>query len=195
MLDAVWNGYDEMSAELLAEIDLRLADAQLEVELTKHLSRGVRRHWSSFVALEFEHSWTESATRVSASGTPPIYDMAFLLRANPRSAWPLEAKVLRRTGDISEYVRDLRNEFLTCRYAPFSSGGAMVGYLIEGNPLDCLEAIERRLRTPFEPFELRSPRPHRRSTHTRVTRPGLSSPLLFCCHHLIMPVGPIPTGP
>ncbi|HEY3847439.1 MAG TPA: hypothetical protein VGL95_10030 [Acetobacteraceae bacterium] len=195
MLEAVWDGYDEMSAELLARIDLRLADAQLEVELTKHLSRGVRRHWSSFAALEFEHSWTESATRAGAGATPPTYDMAFLIRANPRSAWPLEAKVLRRPGDVGEYVRDLRNEFLTCRYAPFSSGGAMVGYLIEGDPSDCLAAIQRRLRTPLESFELKPARPHRRSTHTRVPHPGLSSPLGFCCHHLIMHVGPIPREP
>ena len=55
--------------------------------------------------------------------------------------WPIEAKVLRTDGSVAEYVADLRNEFLTCRYAPFSSEGGMVGYLVSGDPEKALKNI------------------------------------------------------
>ena len=100
--------------------------------------------------------------------------------------WPIEAKVLETSGRIAEYIRDVKQEFLTCRYAPFSNSGAMLGYLLEGNPNDALLAIENSLgrKLWFVPEHLS--RPSRRSNHNRTVPSGKPYPPTFDCYHLIL---------
>ena len=96
---------------------------------------------------------------------PPAYDIAFFLIQNPRIMWPIEAKVLRSDGAVAEYVTDLRNEFLACRYAPFSSEAGMVGYLVLRRPGKVLENIGASAGCRMERFPEFNDRPHRVSDH------------------------------
>jgi hypothetical protein len=83
---------------------------------------------------------------MKSRGQPPEYDLAYVLRADERIMWPLEAKVLETDGDVGEYIKDLKNEFLTCRYAPFSSEGAMLAYLLSGKPEIVFGNLAQRFR-------------------------------------------------
>ncbi|MHC5833845.1 MAG: hypothetical protein ACYT04_000000102060, partial [Nostoc sp.] len=82
---------------------------------------------------DVQHEVYEFESRQSAKAQPPQYDIAFILRANDTIIWPLEAKVLISDGAVAEYIKEINGNFLTCRYAPFSSEGGMLGYLFFGD--------------------------------------------------------------
>ena len=114
------------------------------------------------------HSPFERETMLAPPAQPPAYDMAFVLRADPRVMWPAEAKVLASPGSLAAYLADIREQFLTCRYAPFTNSGAMVGYLLSGTAGAALENIGRRLGLDFDDTEpMRTGRPSRVTTHDR----------------------------
>ena len=100
--------------------------------------------------------------------------------------WPLEAKVLKTPRSLADYVRDVRDEFLSCRYAPFSSGGAMLGYLLSGAEGDALVAIEARLGRTLAAVPAFLDRPHRVSEHSRLVPAGKDYPVDFRCYHLML---------
>lgn len=101
--------------------------------------------------------------------------------------WPLEAKVLETPGRVARYVRDIAQEFLTCRYGPFADSGAMLAYLLQGAPDAALQAIENRLGSALLPVPEHAGRPSRRSAHDRSVPPGKPYPACFDCYHLILP--------
>jgi hypothetical protein len=102
------------------------------------------------------------------------------------SLWPLEAKVLETPRALAEYERDVREEYLTCRYAPFSSSGAMLGYLISGSALDALANIAKKLGCVLDTVAEFPSRPHRLSNHRRSVPTGKPYPSDFRCHHLVL---------
>jgi len=102
--------------------------------------------------------------------------------------WPAEAKVLNSSDALADYLADIRDQYLTCRYAPFSESGVMLGYLLTGRPLDALENIARRLEATFIEAEPLDPnRPHRSTIHPREVPAGKPYPTPFRCHHMLMP--------
>jgi len=132
------------------------------------------------------HEPKERETRKSHRGQPPEYDFAFVLWIDETVMWPLEAKVLEKPVDISEYVNALREKFLKCKYAPFCSEGAMLGYLLSGSPADAFTAISSEVpcvlsNHPKFPF-----RPHKWSDHVRSVPAGKKYPAAFRCHHLLL---------
>ena len=100
--------------------------------------------------------------------------------------WPLEAKVLETPGTLAAYERDVREEFLKCRYAPFSGAGAMLGYLLTGSATETLAAIAVKLNCILEPVAAFGDRPHRVSSHHRIVPSGKDYLEDFRCHHLIL---------
>jgi hypothetical protein len=101
--------------------------------------------------------------------------------------WPAEAKVLNSPRALADYLADIREQFVTCRYAPFSSSGAMLGYLLDGSELETLTNIGARLGVEFEDSPRRTPpRFHRSSAHDRTVPAGKAYPTPFRCHHLIL---------
>ena len=100
--------------------------------------------------------------------------------------WPLEAKVLETPRQLAEYVKDVHNEYLSCRYAPFSGAGCMLGYLLSGTPGDALNGIEVKLGVKLEAVAAFPVRPHRVSHHDRTVPQGKQYPAEFNCHHLIL---------
>jgi hypothetical protein len=186
MLGFVWGGYERLCLDVLLHIDVALADEQLERSITQILTPKIRDCMSGYEPFHIEQGVYEYETRVSASAQPPLYDLAFVLKANPRIMWPLEAKVLRTDGDVGRYVNEITGNFLTCRYAPFSREGAMLGYLLAGVPANTFEAIEKKVPCTLDDHPVFAVRNLKTSFHTRLVPLGKTYPNTFWCHHLIM---------
>jgi hypothetical protein len=132
------------------------------------------------------HGPYERETMARPPAQPPQYDLAFVWRPEERIMWPLEAKVLETPRALAQYVRDLRDEFLSCRYAPFSGAGAMVGYLLSGEAGEALLHIERTLGCALKEVQALPSRPNRVSEHQRVVPAGKNYPIDFHCYHLVL---------
>lgn len=183
LLAFVWQGYDFLLAELPAGTDPK----DLERSITQALELRIRRAMSGDEPFDIQHGPYERETMMPPPSQPPQYDLAFVLRANERIMWPLEAKVLEtdRKSAVRQYIKDVKNEFLTCRYAPFSSEGAMVGYLLSGNPEKAFENIAAKIPCHLIAHPEFALRPHKLSEHRRSVEKGKPYPCEFRCHHLI----------
>lgn len=181
MLKVVWEGYDRMVSDMPG-IDTE----DLERSITQALVPKIRSAMSSYEPYDIEHGPYEHETKAPPPAQPPQYDFAFISKADGKFKWPLEAKVLETPGTLAEYQRDLENEFLTCRYAPFSSEGAMVGYLLTGTAAVTLLNIEKKLGCTLDDGAFAPGRPHRTSGHVRSVPNGKPYPPNFKCHHLIL---------
>ena len=188
MMTASWKGYRDLAKDWLAGIDTAQADEELERTITQLLEPCIRRYLSGDEPYFVQHACYEFATRESAPAQPPQYDLAFVLRENRKVMWPMEAKVLRTDTRVSRYVRDVNEEFLTGRYAPFVNGGAMLGYLFTGSPVVALTNIERALGCSLQNFRSFDPSIHRVSLHNRKLVNIEFASGAFFCHHLIMKV-------
>jgi len=177
----LWSAYDDLKNST-AQIDGR----DLERSITQLLEPRVAKQLSGDEPYYIQHSPFERETMRAPPAQPPEYDLAFVLRAEERIMWPMEAKVLETSGSVGAYVRDVRDEFLTCRYAPFSGSGAMLGYLLTGSPSDALDAIGESLSVDLDQVENRSPDTSRSSKHYRTVPAGKPYPADFCCYHLLM---------
>jgi hypothetical protein len=186
MLTAVWYGYDTFVVEVLAQIDITQADEELERAITQLLAPRIRRHLSGNEPYHIQHGSYEFATRLTAPAQPPVYDIAFVLYRDEKVMWPLEAKILRSDGAVAEYVKDVRRNFLTGRYAPYSTSGAMVGYLLHGSPERVFVNLEGSLACQLKPHLTFIRRHHRISDHRRHLQLTGCASSPFQCHHLIM---------
>ena len=117
---------------------------------------------------------------------PPEYDLAFVFRADERVMWPIEAKVVETPTRIAHYVRDINEEYLSCRYAPFANSGAMLGYLLTGSAEEVFAAIDERLGCRLDGIPEHPMRPNRVSHHERDVPRGKPYPRKFACYHLIL---------
>ena len=142
ILTLIWEGYDRLLADLGSA---GINESDLERSISQSLEWRIRIGMSGDEPFEIQHGPFERETMLGHGAQPPAYDLAFFLRADERIMWPLEAKVLETDGRVGEYVNDLRNEFLTCRYAPFSSEAAMVGYLLSGSPDQVFRNLEEKI--------------------------------------------------
>lgn len=188
MLGFVWKGYELLCEEVLFKIDVALADEQLERSITQILTPQIRDCMTGYEPFHIEQGVYEYETSVSASAQPPLYDLAFVLKSNPRIMWPMEAKVLRSDGDVGRYVNEITGNFLTCRYAPFSGEGAMLGYLLAGDPARAFENIAINTPCILEDHPDFGSHAHKTSDHNRSVPADKTYSINFRCHHLIMPL-------
>lgn len=186
LLTYVWQGYDSLQNEILSHIDISQAEEELERSITQSFELRIRSVMSGFEPFVIQHGPYENETRQPPPAQSPQYDLAFRLRANERVMWPLEAKVLHTDGTVAPYINDIKNEFLTCRYAPFSSEGAMLGYLISGEPDNVFRHIEKKVSCTLHHHPAFPDRDHRYSEHSRKVPPNKPYPAHFRCHHLIL---------
>lgn len=205
LIGAIWAGYDafmaavvegrdvelkELSAELegkeRAGVDIREATAEVERSISQMLSHHIGRVLDPYAPFHVCHAPREFQSRLPPPAQAPEYDIGFVLNENHRSIWPLEAKVLHTPRALSPYIADLREQFLTGRYAPFSKGGAMVAYLLSGEAYEFLSRLSEEIGEPLQELAVVSSRPHRVSDHQRTVTPGLGMPEYFRCHHLVM---------
>lgn len=181
LLKFVWSAYDIMNAQR-PHIDER----DLERSITQLLEPRIRDVMSGDEPYYIQHGPYERETMAAPPAQPPQYDLAFVLYADERIMWPLEAKILLTPGTLAEYESEIRSQFLTCRYAPFTSSGAMVAYLLSGNPEEALVRISGKLGVALETVSEFSHRPHRRSAHNRTVPSGKPYTNEFWCHHMIL---------
>jgi hypothetical protein len=186
MFGFVWRGYDLLWVEVLRDTDWTQVADDLERDLTEQLEPRIRRGMTGFEPFDVQHARSEREKRLPAPAQPPQYDIAFYLREQPRVSLPLEAKVLHTDQDLAPYLMDLNGEFLTCRYAPFSAEGAMLGYLLKGSPASFFAKIERTVPCKLHQHKGFPDRPHRFSDHKRTVESGKPYPVAFRCHHLIL---------
>ena len=158
----------------------------LERSITQVLEPRISAAMTGFEPFYVQHGPFERETKRPAPAQPPEYDLAFVLRADERIMWPMEAKVLETPSSVTAYTQDVENEFLKCRYAPFSSSGAMLAYLISGSATDALASIATKLDCELHDVVEHSARPNRYSKHVRCVPQGKSYPSAFECYHLIL---------
>jgi len=190
MLGLIWVGYDALREEVFEDVDTGQADEELERDVTQLLVTRMGRAMGGFEPFDVVHGPYENETRKPPPAQPPQYDIAFVLRSNPRAMWPVEAKALRTDSSTAAYVRELRENYLTCRYAPFSAAGAMVGYLFSGKPTTVFERVAERVPCSLTHHPGFPGRPHRVSDHSRAVPDGKPYPRSFRCHHLILEMAP-----
>jgi len=181
LLDFVWQAYDQMRQ------DNPFVDGMdLERSITQLLEPRIHRVMSGDEPFYIQHGPFERETMKSPPAQPPQYDLAFIMSAEERIMWPLEAKVLETDGSVSEYVSDIREEFLKCRYAPFSSGGAMLAYLLSGAPDAAFKNIAEKIPCKLEDHPRFLSRHQKLSHHIRSVPSMKAYPSSFQCHHLIL---------
>lgn len=188
MLGWVWAGYDLLVAEILSKVDWNVAKDDLEREITELLEHRIRRSMPPITFCHIKHEPKERETRKPAPAQPPEYDLAFVCNTDERIMWPMEAKILKTDRQVSAYVKDVKNEFLTCRYAPFSDGGAMLGYILFGHPDRVFLKISQALAVKLTSHRDFPDRDHRVSSHLRKVPKNKPYPTSFRIHHLMMPL-------
>lgn len=182
LLAFVWKGHDLLMTELPAGIEAK----DLERSITQSLELRIRWVMTGDEPFDIQHGPYERETMQPPPAQPPQYDLAFVLRAEERIMWPLEAKVLETDGAVGEYVKDVNNEFLTCRYAPFSCEGAMLAYLLSGKPEKVFSNLAARTPCRLSDHPDFRDKPHQVSEHKRQVAPGKPYPRGFRCHHLVL---------
>lgn len=189
LLGFVWQGYDLLKKEVISEIDVTQVEDEIERSITQYLTPRIRRamtDFSPFSPFDVEQGVHEYETRMPSPAQPPLYDIAFVLRQNERIMWPMEAKVLKTDGAVGDYIKEVENNFLKCRYAPFSGEGAMLGYLLSGIPAKAFNNISLKGRYNLNDHAGFQKRNHKISYHKRQVQAGKTHPVDFCCHHMVM---------
>jgi len=188
LIKLVWEGYDLLVSEFLSQINFDGNEEQLERSITQALVlkiHQVKTGDEPFLVLQEAY---EFETSKSAQAQPPQYDIAFILIANDRIIWPLEAKILKSDVDVTEYVKEINNNFLTCRYAPFSSQGGMLGYLFSGDSNKAFSKIATEVKCRLNKDPIFPNRDHRNSDHQRIVPSGKPYPMNFRCCHLLFKI-------
>lgn len=181
-IDHIWAGFERLKG-MMVSFDPK----DLERSITQLLEAAIDDVVPGEAPYYVQHGPYERETMLSPPAQPPAYDLAFVLRGDPRIMWPAEAKILTSTNALAEYIADVREQYLTCRYAPFSASGAMLGYLLDGAADEALANIAARLAVAFtETTPLDPDRPHRSSVHDRKAQSGKNYPTPFRCHHIIL---------
>lgn len=181
-VDHIWAGFERLK-KTTTSFDGR----DLERSITQLLEAAIDDVMPGEAPYYVQHGPYERETMLAAPAQPPAYDLAFVMRADPRVMWPVEAKVLSSTKALASYLADVREQYLTCRYAPFSASGAMLGYLLEGDAHEALQNIAQRLASSFtETAPINPDRPHRSTVHTPEVPAGKVYPTPFRCHHMVL---------
>ena len=188
-LSYLWSASDKLKDALHPIRAVTDDDSSIERSITQCLVPMIREAKPSESPFEIEHGSFEFETLASPQAQPPQYDMAFVLIANRSIMWPIEAKVLRTDGRLADYIQEIVGNFRTCRYAPLTGEGGMLGYLLSGVPQRAFDNIALQLGSPLLPHPLFKLRNHRVSYHKRTVPPLRDYPRSLCCHHLIIAVG------
>jgi hypothetical protein len=185
IIEAIWAGLFLLRAELGEGVDLTSAEDNLERQLTLQLTSRIRNSLTGDEPYMVEHQVSEEATRKTPPAQPPTPDIGFIFYEQPRLIWSVEGKVLKSESSVSEYINDLQENFLTCRYSPYSPEAAMLGFLFAGRPANAINEICAMLETPADTVIADRDRGYHRTEHARYSPPGRSFARRFICHHLV----------
>jgi hypothetical protein len=193
MIALIFAGIDLLHAEVLATA-WGEAPAQLERSLGQLLYVRMARSQDRALPFVIIHEPWDPEYLVNRRARPPQPDIGFVLNAFERAVWPVEMKVMRADDDVGEYCDEVRGNFLTGRYASFSGEGAMLGYLLTGNPEVAYKNIAMNVPCVLTVGEFEPPRLHRVSKHDREVPAEEYYSTTLICHHLLVQVGPESVG-
>lgn len=189
MLGLVWDAFDQMKAQHFHGFDFNQPLEQLERSLTDlhmdEISLLWKRRHDGFESFIPKHEAWEFRNRKSAGSMPASVDIAFVLVSNRSARWNVEAKVLEHPADVSRYLSDLTDKYLSGRGSISSEIAALAGYLRHGSPDDVFAHLQISLEESLERDGGFLNRPHRVTRHKR-TLAGFSGETSFTCHHLIL---------
>jgi hypothetical protein len=186
LLELIWQGYDRLLAQDVNVIPISESDEDKERSLNLLLNLRINECLSGDEPFCVVHEPPEQTKRKGRGARPPQPDMGFVLIDYPRAVWPLEAKVLPDDQAVGPYVAEISDNLITCRYATFSSEGAMLGYLLRGEPERTFAAIATSLAQVLMPHPHFPDRAQRVTHHQRGQIPHPNSPREFTCHHLLL---------
>jgi len=196
LLNVIWEAYDRLLIQFASQIAWDEEYDDLERSITQEFEREIRRGRNAYLPCDIQHGPYEKETRAKAPAQPPQYDLAFVFTDDTRLMWPLEAKVLKTDkatdAGLNEYIKAIKENYLTCRYAPLSNSGAMLGYLKVGNPDSIFANIATGLSCTLNSYSP-LPRHHKTSDHIRAVPTGKNYPPDFHCHHLVLVMSAQPT--
>jgi hypothetical protein len=192
LLGYVWSGFDRLLQDDLSKVPFS-KNHEAKEESLNFLLAGRINQCLGAAPFWFCHQPPETAKRKRDKqrrnkGKSPTPDHGFVLYDYPRSIWALEGKVLNNERDVGAYLTEVKDNFLTGRYATFSREGAMVGYLLDGDTDATFDLIERRLKVALNPHTKFPDRPHRVSIHVRKACTAKNSLSEFACHHLVLTI-------
>lgn len=188
LLTLVWSSCDLYRSEGLAGTDLTVADEQLERDITQDIALRLSDLVTHMEPFRVQHERYELMSPLRKRPRPPQCDIAFVWRADDRIMWPVEAKILRNPNNVADYLTEIKDNYLTCRKAPLSPAGAMLGYLLSGSPEQAFRNISSGLKCSLQDEPSFSGRNHKTSEHERSAGSCKNSPRKFRCHHLLMEI-------
>jgi hypothetical protein len=192
ILRRVWSAYDDLGREILVKVDWSATEDEVERSLTAYHSIKIQEWQTGDEPFILHPEMPEFETRKPAPARSKAYDFGFVMRGGDYSmVWPIEAKVLKTDRKLSGYLRDLDEKLLTCKAAPFSHEGALIGYLLSGSPSVVFEGIAAHIGQLLFSHPVFSGRNHRTSTHKRDVPRDKPYPKDFLCHHLVMETKPV----
>jgi hypothetical protein len=193
LLELIWRGYDRLLSQELNVVAFSDTDEAKEESLNFLLSLRIESCMTGDEPFCVVHQPPEQTKRKRGRGRSPQPDIGFALYDHPRTVWPMEAKVLKSDRDVGAYVKEVQDNFVTYRYATFSSEGAMLGYLLKGKPEQAFIILETALAQALPPHPHFPNRSQRMTRHQRSQAPHPDCPGEFVCHHLVFRI-PTTTG-
>ena|SRR5437773_1757536 len=191
ILRRVWAAYDDLGSDILSKVNWSASEDEVERSLTAYHSLKIQERQTGDEPFIMHPEMPEFETRQPAPARSKAYDFGFVMRGGDYSMiWPIEAKVLKTDRKLSGYLRDLDEKYLTCKAAPFSHEGALIGYLLSGNPTVVFDGIASHIGELLFSHPAFSLRNHRTSTHKREVPKNKPYPKAFLCHHLVMELRP-----
>jgi len=188
LLDLVWRACDSLYELDLRQLPLRMSDEAKEGDVESSsigpastMQKAATSHSPSVIS----HRSLLVAKPVKAALLSRT--SVFVWYNNPNCIWPLEGKIVTRETDCNAYVAEVENNFLTGRYATFSLEGAMLGYLLHGDPQKIARKYQPSSQCASE-FLIPAFRsgPHKVSEHLRSGLPQRRDAERFHCHHLVL---------
>ncbi|MBL8797701.1 MAG: hypothetical protein JNM56_27630 [Planctomycetia bacterium] len=190
MLGYVWAGFDSFKKEILDKNPPPTrTNTDLERDLTEMLYPYILRTLPAALPYYLLHERKEREKAILGR-QPPEPDLSFVLRANIRVTFPMDAKVLERdaVATLTDYADTVRNRFLTGGYAPFSKEGAMIAFLLAGSVRTVFQNLAVAIGCTISQRAYIAGRQHRTSSHVRSA--AACQYTRFRCHHMILPMSP-----
>ena len=159
-LGLIWKGYERLRREAPSTMD-----REDERQVTQHLVPRIQKSMTGFEPCYLMHKPNIEESQKGASAQPPEPDFGFILNRDERVIWPIEAKILKDAADVTAYVKEVNENFLTRRYNPFSNEVALVGYLLQGKSKDAFGAISGALDCTLSRHPKFPRKPQRLSRH------------------------------
>lgn len=187
LMDLVWLAIDDLCEADLEKVPVDDSDEAKEESLNLLLSMRIDKLKSGDEPFTVVHQPPEQYKRKTKNARSPVPDIGFVWHENPNCIWPIEGKMLKNPNDLKEYGKEINDNFLSGRYATFSTEGAILGYLLSGDADITLKNVAKQIGKRLSRHPKFKDRNHRISKHARSGVDNRKKESFFC-HHLVVTV-------